>query len=73
MLKPIQNGSFRSCSRMGRGNPLLKISHTYPTTMMKLNTVISYLKKFQKYVIHVTLPLSSTEISTFVISGNFIT
>ena len=42
-LNPIQDGFFRGCSRMGGG----QICHTYPT-MMKLGTVILYLKKFQK-------------------------
>ena len=49
-LNPIQDGPFRGCSSMGRGkkDPLLsKICHTYPT-MMKLGTVISYLKSIQK-------------------------
>ena len=49
-FNPIQDGLFRSCSRMGQGpkrSPLSKICHTYPT-MMKLGTVITYLKKFQK-------------------------
>ena len=39
------------CSRMegggGAKRSLRKICHTYPT-MMNLNTVIPYLKKFQK-------------------------
>ena len=33
--------------------------------MMKLGTVIPCLKKIQKYVNHVTYPLSSTDISIF--------
>ena len=32
---------------MGQKAPLLKICHTYPT-MMKLDTVIPYLKEIQK-------------------------
>ena len=44
--------------------PLLEICHTYPT-MMKFGTVISYLKKIQKYTNHVTHALSSTDISIF--------
>ena len=50
----------------GRGKkaPLSKICHTYPT-MMKLGTVIPYLKKIQKYMNHVTHALSSTDISIF--------
>ena len=49
-FNPIQDGHFRGCSRMGGGGgkPLLpKICHKYPT-MMKLGTVIPYLKKIQK-------------------------
>ena len=52
-LSPIRDGIFRDCSWMGgKGggykNALLpKTSHSYPT-IMKLRTVISYLKKFQK-------------------------
>ena len=45
----IQDGRFWGCSWMGgRGGkgPLPKICHTYPT-MMKLGTVIPYLKKIQ--------------------------
>ena len=46
---PIQDGHFRGCSRMvgGQKAPLPKIFHTYPT-MMKLGTVISYIKNIQK-------------------------
>ena len=44
--------------------PLSKICHTYPT-MMKLGTAISYLKKLQKYMNHVTHPFSSADISMF--------
>ena len=50
----IQDGHFRGCSRIGGGVggeakwlPLPKICHIYPT-MMKLGTVIPYLKKIQK-------------------------
>ena len=48
-INSIQDGLFRGCSRMGVGKkgPLPKICHTYPT-MMKLATVIPYLKKIQK-------------------------
>ena len=46
-LNPFQNGPIRDCSRMGVGEegPLAKICLTHPT-MMKLGTVIPYLKKF---------------------------
>ena len=46
----IQDGLFQGCSRMRGGAfwpPLLEICHTYPT-MMKLGTVIGYLRKTQK-------------------------
>ena len=49
-FNPIHDGHFRGCSMMGGGKkapPLPKICHTYPT-MMKLGTVIFYLKKIQK-------------------------
>ena len=50
-INPIQDGHFWGCSRMGGGGrekaPLPKICHTYPT-VMKLGTVIPYLKKIQK-------------------------
>ena len=47
-LNPIQDGPFRGCSRMGsKRPPNRKICHTYPT-MMKLGTVIPYLKRIQK-------------------------
>ena len=40
---PIQDGPSRGCSK----DPLPKICHTYPT-MIKLNTVIPYLREIQK-------------------------
>ena len=48
-FNPIQDGHFRGCSRTAGAKkaPLPKICHTYPT-MMKLGTVIPYLKKIQK-------------------------
>ena len=49
-FNPIQDGLFRSCSRMGegqKGTPFPKICHTYPT-MMKRGTVIPYPKKIPK-------------------------
>ena len=49
-FNPIQDGHFQGCSWMEHGgdkiSPLPKICHTYPT-MMKLGTVIPYLKKIQ--------------------------
>ena len=48
VLNPIQDGHFWGCSRMGiQKCPLPKIYHTYPT-IMKLYTVLPYLKKIQK-------------------------
>ena len=46
----------------GAERPLPKIYNTYPT-MMKLVTFIRYLKKIQKYMNHVTHPLTSADIS----------
>ena len=46
----IQDGPFQGCSGMGGGDSLLpKFCQTYPT-MMKLGTVIPYLKKNQKNI-----------------------
>ena len=50
LLKPIQDGHFRGCSRMGgvaKRPPLPNICDTY-ATMMKRATVIPYLKNIQK-------------------------
>ena len=52
-INPIQGGRFQGCSRMGWGGgggkkaPFSKICHTYPT-LMKLGTVIPYLRKIKK-------------------------
>ena len=58
-FNPIQDGHFWCCPRMRGGKkapPLPKICHRYPT-MMKLGTVIPYLKKIQKiYESRDTLP-----------------
>ena len=51
----------------GQKGPLPEICHTYPT-MMKLGTVIPHLKKIQKFINHVTHPLSSADITIF--TGN---
>ena len=48
----------------GKKNPFLKICHTYPT-MMKLGTIIPYLKKIQKIYESRDTPLSFAEISIF--------
>ena len=64
----IPDRLFRGCSRMGVGAkrlPLPKICHTYPT-MMKLCTVMPYLKKIQK-LYHVTHPMSPANISSFLL------
>ena len=44
--------------------PLPEICHTYPT-MMKLGTVIPYLKRSKRYTIHVIRPLSSAAVKIF--------
>ena len=44
--------------------PLPKICHTYHA-VMKLGTVMHYLKKVQKYLSHVTHPLSCGDTSFF--------
>ena len=48
-INPIQDGLFWGCSRMevAKMAPLPKLCHRYPT-MMKLGTVIPYLKEIQK-------------------------
>ena len=48
----------------GQKVPLPKICHTHPT-MMKLGTVIPYLKKIQKIYESRDTPLSSADISIF--------
>ena len=69
-LALFRMGIFGAAHRWwgGRGGakrlPLPKICHTYPA-MIKLGTVIPYLKKIQKYINHVTHPLSSADISIF--------
>ena len=58
-------GFWRGCSQMaGAKSPLPKICHTYPT-MMKLGTVIPYLRRIKKKMNHMTQPLSSSEINIF--------
>ena len=57
-------GLFGPAHGWGRGKRPPKICHTYPT-MMKLGTVILYLKKFKKYMNYMTHPLSSASISIF--------
>ena len=48
-INPIQDGHFQGCSRWGAGGGGFfgGLCHAYPT-MMKLGTVIPYLKKIQK-------------------------
>ena len=61
-------GLFGAAHGWGEGqkdsNPLPKICHTYPV-VMKLGTVIPYLKKIKKNMNHVTHPLISADISSF--------
>ena len=52
IFNPAQDGHFRTSQGWGggggqKGHSLPKICHTYPT-MIKLGTVIPYLKKIQK-------------------------
>ena len=64
----IPDRLFRGCSRMGVGAkrlPLPKICHAYPT-MMKLCTVMPYLKKIEK-LYHVTHSMSPANISSFLL------
>ena len=60
---------FLTLFRTGQGckkASLFKICHTYPNpTMMKLGTVIPYLRKIQKTVNHVTHAFSSAVINIF--------
>ena len=67
LLKPIQDGHFRGCSRIGEGagakrSTLPKICDINPT-VMKLGTVIPYLKKIQK--IYESRGTSPADISIF--------
>ena len=58
-------GFFRGCSRMGggqKGPPLKSVTHP---TMMKLGTVIPYLKKIQKIYESRDTPVTSADISIF--------
>ena len=54
-FSPIQHEHFRGCSCMrswdgvGQKGPFPKICHTYPQ-LMKLGTVILYLKKIKKKI-----------------------
>ena len=51
-VNPVKDGRFWDCSRIGEWEqkaPLHRISHTYPT-MMKLGTVLPYIKKIQKNI-----------------------
>ena len=65
-FNPIQDGHFGGCSRMGgqKGSPLPKVCHTYPT-MMKIGTVIPYVKKIQKIYESRDTPPTSTDISNY--------
>ena len=63
VLTLFRIGHFGAAHGWGsKKTPFPKICHTYPT-MMKLGTFILYLKKIQKYINHVTHPLSSADIS----------
>ena len=56
-------GTAHGCGRCKKA-PFPKICHTYPATM-KLGTIRPYLNKIQKYINHMTVTLSSANISTF--------
>ena len=76
-INPIQDGLFRGYSRMGRAEkppPLfLKICCTYPT-MIKLGSVMPYVKKIQKINNSCDTPLEFSifhrKPANFVISRN---
>ena len=55
-------GIFEAAHGCGGQKGPSRICNTYPT-MMKLVTFIRYLKKIQKYMNHVTHPLTSADIS----------
>ena len=56
-FNPLQDGPFRAAHERGAKKvPLPKICHIYPT-MMKLDTVIPYLKKIQKVYRSRDIPL----------------
>ena len=66
-INPIEDGLYWGLLTDGgwaKKDLLSKICHTY-SRMMKLGTVMPYLKKTQKYMNHVTYPLSSDDISIF--------
>ena len=52
---PYSGWVFLGLLTVGRGQkvPLPIVCHTYPT-IMKLGTIIPYLKKIQKYINHIT-------------------
>ena len=65
LLTLLRMGIFRNTHGCGGGElPFLKICHTFPT-MMKLGSVVPYLKKIQKNMNHVTHTLTSADISIF--------
>ena len=75
LFNSIQDEPFRGCSRMGglKSHPpppfLFKICHTYPT-MMKLGTVIPYLKKIHTPWVMLRLAFFHRESASFVTSKN---
>ena len=75
ILTLFRMGFFGNAHRWGGGgggkkHPLSKICHTYPT-LMKLDTVISYLKKIQKlHESRDTSAFSHRKPAIFSISGN---
>ena len=61
-LTLLRMGLFGATDGWGAKSP--KICHIYPA-MMKLGTVIPYLRRSKKYMNHVTYLLSSADISIF--------
>ena len=60
----LTDGGGRGGGQKTSGPSHPKICHRY-STMIKLDTVIPYLKRFKKCMNHVTHPLSSADITTF--------
>ena len=59
-FKPIQDGLFRGCSRMGRGPSVTHILQWWNLAQLYLTQ-----RRSKKYMNHVTYPLSSADISIF--------
>ena len=66
LLSLFRMGFFGAAHGWGatKRSPLPKICHKY-AIVMKLGTIIPYLKMAQKYMNHVTHPVNSADISIF--------